>query len=518
MSGPNNKYREWILETIDSLRSRKARPDLERICRMVRRRHGSDPDRTRAELEKLIQDQTVLKVSYKGSISYRNAAKVQRKSRKKEAAAAAELVSNNNGDSALSLTDQEEDSGEPSPDHRPVKKRRINKSHGSGGAAAAAAEEDESGPPEVRPDTRDSEPSEQSSTACAGEHQQNAPLRPKLGLGRPASNLDLSERSLRLGPDVAIPAKPLVLRELWGYLSGQERLSEEKVKVVMEKEVAVRGRLRRTRCGNATLPPRGARTAEGSGGRLAKDKKALQESERMEAAGEIGVQENEEEDPIEEGRTSLVAMTTTAGVKEKATEDGEIQRSLEEESSGQHEHSDKEGLSGVDPIAMTECSPPLGASPSRCNSKHADQTPATPDQIDSLEDAQSGFNGVERKTEVGVSSCLLTPTASPRDNGLSEEPGMNCGVTNGGFIKIEVVSGSPVNWTVSDVVSYFTSAGFPEQAAAFGTQEIDGKSLLLMQRNDVLIGLSIKLGPALKIYEHHVKVLQKTHFEDDDCT
>ncbi|MGH0144338.1 UNVERIFIED_CONTAM: hypothetical protein FKN15_002829 [Acipenser sinensis] len=77
------KYREWILETIDSLRSRKARPDLERICRMVRRRHGSDPDQTRTELEKLIQDQIVLKVSYKGSISYRNAAKVQRKSRKK---------------------------------------------------------------------------------------------------------------------------------------------------------------------------------------------------------------------------------------------------------------------------------------------------------------------------------------------------------------------------------------------------------------------------------------------------
>lgn len=83
MSEPN-KYREWILETIDSLRSRKARPDLERICRMVRRRHGSDPDRTRTELEKLIQEQTVLKVSYKGSISYRNAAKVQRKSRKKK--------------------------------------------------------------------------------------------------------------------------------------------------------------------------------------------------------------------------------------------------------------------------------------------------------------------------------------------------------------------------------------------------------------------------------------------------
>lgn len=48
------------------------------------------------------------------------------------------------------------------------------------------------------------------------------------------------------------------------------------------------------------------------------------------------------------------------------------------------------------------------------------------------------------------------------------------------------------------------------------TQEIDGKSLLLMQRTDVLTGLSIRLGPALKIYEHHIKVLQQGHFEDDD--
>ncbi|NXA44144.1 SAMD1 protein, partial [Eudromia elegans] len=72
----------------------------------------------------------------------------------------------------------------------------------------------------------------------------------------------------------------------------------------------------------------------------------------------------------------------------------------------------------------------------------------------------------------------------------------------------------PVEWTVRDVVDYFTEAGFPEQATAFQEQEIDGKSLLLMQRADVLTGLSIRLGPALKIYEHHVKLLQRSHFEE----
>lgn len=37
-------------------------------------------------------------------------------------------------------------------------------------------------------------------------------------------------------------------------------------------------------------------------------------------------------------------------------------------------------------------------------------------------------------------------------------------------------------------------------------QEIDGQSLLLMKRSDVLTGLSIKLGPALKIYQHVIKL------------
>lgn len=57
---------------------------------------------------------------------------------------------------------------------------------------------------------------------------------------------------------------------------------------------------------------------------------------------------------------------------------------------------------------------------------------------------------------------------------------------------------------------------FTDPARFCPAQEIDGKSLLLMQRTDVLTGLSIRLGPALKIYEHHIKVLQQGHFEDDD--
>ncbi|KAM4640832.1 sterile alpha motif domain-containing protein 13 [Discoglossus pictus] len=73
----------------------------------------------------------------------------------------------------------------------------------------------------------------------------------------------------------------------------------------------------------------------------------------------------------------------------------------------------------------------------------------------------------------------------------------------------------PAQWAVADVVNYFRTAGFEDQATAFQDQEIDGKSLLLMTRNDVLTGLSLKLGPALKIYEYHVKPLQTQHLKNN---
>ena len=70
--------KEWILETIDQLRKRKARPDLERICHMLERRHRVAASQTEACLEKLVDAEIVMKVDYKGNTSYRNSAKWRR--------------------------------------------------------------------------------------------------------------------------------------------------------------------------------------------------------------------------------------------------------------------------------------------------------------------------------------------------------------------------------------------------------------------------------------------------------
>lgn len=377
MSEPN-KYREWILQTIDSLRSRKARPDLERICWMIRRRHGSDPERTRAELEKLIHEQTVLKVSYKGSISYRNAAKVQRKNRKKTELAVVivgsgggdaqeveeeeeeegareheHLHNNKNSDSAQhSCSDLEEeldfeDDSEPNRGacfpaggacRDPGEPPASNTGSGSGSSCRAgccgattnchrlesgckkkeaSAPRDSEGLSEQQGaalspgtganehrDARGGGEAMELSASVADSHDQTcsrsalsppllsppqqqqlrvrqaAATKPKVrpGVGgtrapgsptisEPGERLQARARSSRGRPCTSSAAgrghmKPLGLKEILGYLSSQERLSEEKltrgkVKVVMEREVAG-GRLRRTRCGNITLPPRGA--------------------------------------------------------------------------------------------------------------------------------------------------------------------------------------------------------------------------------------------------------------------
>ncbi|XP_061421143.1 sterile alpha motif domain-containing protein 13-like [Lethenteron reissneri] len=113
--------------------------------------------------------------------------------------------------------------------------------------------------------------------------------------------------------------------------------------------------------------------------------------------------------------------------------------------------------------------------------------------------------------EVRGASCLPTPSASPSP--ASQGDAERSPPHHNGAEGLKLLE--PADWSIADVVSYFRTAGFEEEARAFQEQEIDGKSLLLMKRSDVLTGLSIKLGPALKIYEFHVKALQSHHFHND---
>jgi len=63
-------------------------------------------------------------------------------------------------------------------------------------------------------------------------------------------------------------------------------------------------------------------------------------------------------------------------------------------------------------------------------------------------------------------------------------------------------------WSPARMSQYLVQNGIKDTAAkVFFDQEIDGASALVLQRQDVLKGLGLKLGPALKIF-HHIKRLQ----------
>ncbi|CDS35730.1 conserved hypothetical protein [Echinococcus multilocularis] len=71
----SNFNRELILEAIDKLRDRKARPDMEHISSLLRRQHNIPPSDTQICLSRLAEVGAVVCVDYKGNLSYRNPTK-----------------------------------------------------------------------------------------------------------------------------------------------------------------------------------------------------------------------------------------------------------------------------------------------------------------------------------------------------------------------------------------------------------------------------------------------------------
>uniref|UniRef100_A0A672UVD0 SAM domain-containing protein n=1 Tax=Strigops habroptila TaxID=2489341 RepID=A0A672UVD0_STRHB len=71
-------------------------------------------------------------------------------------------------------------------------------------------------------------------------------------------------------------------------------------------------------------------------------------------------------------------------------------------------------------------------------------------------------------------------------------------------------------WTVEEVVSFIQRLpGCKEQASVFREEQIDGEAFLLLNQSDIVKILSIKLGPALKIY-NSILMFKSLHFQEED--
>ena len=68
-------------------------------------------------------------------------------------------------------------------------------------------------------------------------------------------------------------------------------------------------------------------------------------------------------------------------------------------------------------------------------------------------------------------------------------------------------------WNAKRIRDYFSSNGFSDEVCqTILDQEIDGGSLLLLHRQDVISGLGLKLGPALKVFKQVKKLQTRRHF------
>lgn len=119
------------------------------------------------------------------------------------------------------------------------------------------------------------------------------------------------------------------------------------------------------------------------------------------------------------------------------------------------------------------------------------------------------FRCVSGKLKNGVNGLSNTsPHASPMPDASASSYPASASVTScDSDDQVDECIPDASEWTVDQVSSYFSGQGYPEEAAIFKLNEIDGASLLLMKRSDVLLGLQLKLGPALKLYGQ-VKRLQ----------
>ncbi|XP_067892721.1 sterile alpha motif domain-containing protein 13 isoform X3 [Heterodontus francisci] len=422
------KYKEWILETIDSLRSRKARPDVERICRMIERRHGLSPAETQQQLEKLVEAQLVIKVAYKGSNSYLNAAKWYKSKQRKKSAAGPDL------ERAGGMVQAVEG----------LLLQRQGEGRGEG----------------------------------QGEAQGDLLLSTS-----PHSSNGQAERDWR----------GVSIRDIEKYISSQHlsrKVGKARLQLALKREIS-RGRLIQTAAGNYLLPP-----LERQDGKVrAASARALPRHK--------GYARTRKERTIE-ANASLINPPAAVSPDSECMEP---------------ELKEIEEWSNLD-LEQDACeteSVELDSMQNNCkNNKVPNSTHPTESSVflncDTYKKSR-GMNGHTQDVsghstvpELRGASCLPTPSASPVEMESIESGSTKSPTENGKLL-------DPAEWTILDVFNYFKKAGFEDQAAAFQEQEIDGKSLLLMKRSDVLTGLSIKLGPALKIYEYHVKALQMRHLK-----
>ncbi|PNF26289.1 Sterile alpha motif domain-containing protein 13 [Cryptotermes secundus] len=494
------KNRDRILEAIDQLRRRKARPDAERICNFLLRRFGVDSQDTIADLERLVEEDIVIKVEYKGNISYRNAAKWSRfamYNKNKEEGFTGSIYGSLNSEGTSSLLSsavaeliihepdyldfgvpgtelekymQEKDSVRFTKKYLDViLQRELN----SGNIVKlengnySLADHPVPSNPNVINNADNNETvkmlkidSPNSSQVSEEEQNQTSELNANVNVTSPKAE-DVNNKNddnMHDGKEETLETNVAASVSTEGYRDGAKRKRSKKV-FFDPSDIHIPTRKRGR--------PVGA-TSKNKDKDAGKSNIAITKAETDKGFCYLCM--NQGQDRRGQFEKLISCKDCTNKVHPSCIDSG------------------KEGASSshwqcVQCKTCAVCIETIDKGPLMvcccCSESYhpSCHDPKLPDET--------------RSSEFVCSRCIPPATRSYY--------GMDAQIDD----RIPDVSG----WSVEQVSKYLEEQGYPVQAAVFRDHDIDGPSLLLMKRSDVLIGLHLKLGPALKIYGQ-VKKLQ----------
>ncbi|XP_074652689.1 histone acetyltransferase KAT6B-like [Tubulanus polymorphus] len=522
---PAVKHKDTILGVIDQLRNRKARPDLDHISHMVQRRYGLNRSETESILERLVELELVIKVEYKGSTSYRNAAKWKK-------SGIGGNVLNSNETSVYIQRAIEEINASKSKETEPADQELPSSSSAD---CEGVGLQDIQAWVEVNVDN----------TAWLKKNSDNA-VNLSTALDREVDSGRIrklpNKRYVFVDP-AERKASPLTIRDRLNNSADTENAAfSAKTPTPPPGKVVKKGR--------PPLNKKRKPTGNTSNGATKAKKENVTVSPQPPAAEEKAM----DIEPTPPGDENVVKCRLCYLTPE-TNRDGQPEDMLTCKECNSTVHpscmnysSDLAERALRSPWQCYECKTCCLCSEAgeaaellfcdacdkgyhmQCHKPKVLENPKGLWECSScLLEQQNGLDTSDRdeemdacNTEGGGPSCLPTPCESP----ISFDDDLNVKVkekfSEKKFMesvlkKIDLdgrlAGKDATEWTIDDVAEFITRAGFPEQASRFSDQEIDGKSLLLMQRNDVLTGLSMKLGPALKIYSH-IHKLQTTCSEN----
>lgn len=120
------------------------------------------------------------------------------------------------------------------------------------------------------------------------------------------------------------------------------------------------------------------------------------------------------------------------------------------------------------------------------------------------EDAKSAMEDVKWPVDGGGNDSEETTTTTMETTATAQ---LKIATKRG---KREGMEGKSVaDWSHDDVAAFIVGKGLPASCAAtFVEEQIDGRALLLLTRNDVMSHLGLKIGVALKAFRH-IQSLQR---------